>query len=152
MLDIDLQQYSDQLRVKTEGGKRLLWDAIRRKWLVLQPEELVRQLVLHYLLSEKKFNKNRIRLEKGLEVNTRAKRCDILVYDIDVTPWLLIECKAPQVDITDDVFRQVATYNLPLRVPYIMVTNGMEHFCCQITFEKNVDYVFLNDLPDYPHP
>lgn len=147
-LDLGLSSYAEQLRLKTEGGKRFLWDVIRSKWLVLQPEEMVRQLLLLYL-QEQGVSKNRVAVEHGLVVNGLRKRCDILVYDPAMAPWLLVECKAPQVRISQATFRQTAAYNLPLRVPYLLVCNGPEAYCCQLDWEQE-QFTFLAALPHYP--
>lgn len=149
MIDLNLMQYKDLLQVRKENGKTLLFDPLRRKWLVLQPEELVRQLIVQYLIREKNYNKTRIKLEKGLKVNTLSKRCDVLVYRPDLQPFLLVECKAPQVKITQDTFEQIARYNMPLRVPYLLVTNGLQSFCCAIDYEQR-DYEYLKEIPAFP--
>jgi hypothetical protein len=147
-LDLPLLQYQHLLQLKTEAGKRFIFDVIRRSWVVLQPEETVRQLILQYLLLDKQYNKNRIAVERGLEVNGLYKRCDVLVFDIHMQPFLLIECKAPHVPITQDTFRQIATYNLPLQVPYLAVTNGPVSFCCQMDYHKE-SFEFIDDIPGY---
>lgn len=146
-IHIDLLRYKDQLRVKREADKRYIFDRIRKKWLVLQPEEMVRQLVLEYLLQERGYNSNRISMERGLKVNTLDRRFDLLVYDKDIKPYLLIECKAPQVKISQSVFEQVSWYNSSLQVPYLMVTNGRENYCCWMDYETK-HYRFLDAVPD----
>lgn len=148
MIDLDLTAWESQLRLKQAAGGRYLWDPIRGKWLVLQPEEIVRQLMVLYLLGEKKYNKNRIRIEQGLKVNQLSKRCDILIYDREVQPWLLVECKSPKVPITQAVFEQIANYNLPLRVKYLVVTNGPATFCCEMDYRAE-SFRFLSSIPDY---
>ena len=146
-INIDLLRYKDQLRVKRQADKRLIFDRIRKKWLVLQPEEMVRQLILEYLLQERGYNSNRISMERGLKVNTLDRRFDLLVYDKEVKPYLLIECKAPQVKISQAVFEQVSWYNSSLQVPYLMVTNGRENYCCWMDY-KAKSYRFLDAVPD----
>ncbi|MCI4650341.1 type I restriction enzyme HsdR N-terminal domain-containing protein [Phaeodactylibacter sp.] len=146
-IHIDLLRYKDQLRVKRQADKRFIFDRIRKKWLVLQPEEMVRQLVLEYLLQERGYNSNRISMERGLKVNTLDRRFDLLVYDKEVKPYLLIECKAPQVKISQAVFEQVSWYNSSLQVPYLMVTNGRENYCCWMDYEAK-SYRFLDVVPD----
>ncbi|KGE85334.1 type I restriction enzyme HsdR N-terminal domain-containing protein [Phaeodactylibacter xiamenensis] len=146
-INIDLLRYKDQLRVKRQADKRLIFDRIRKKWLVLQPEEMVRQLILEYLLQERGYNSNRISMERGLKVNTLDRRFDLLVYDKEVKPYLLIECKAPQVKISQAVFEQVSWYNSSLQVPYLMVTNGRENYCCWMDYEAK-SYRFLDAVPD----
>lgn len=147
MIDLNLMPYKEHLRIKRENGARKIWDPIRKKWLVLQPEELVRQLLLQYLLVKKGYNHNRIRMEKGLQVNTLDKRCDLLVFDAQVQPWLLAECKAPHIHVGQEVFEQAAWYNTALLVPYLLVTNGMQTYCCAIDYETRT-YTFLQEVPD----
>ncbi len=147
-IDLGLMRFKDLLKIKRENGKRLIFDPIRRKWLVLQPEEMIRQLVLHFLLEEKHYNIARINLEKGLKVNDLGKRFDLLVYDQGLQPFLLVECKAPQVAINQDVFRQASWYNLPLKVRYLLVTNGIDAYCCALDYE-NQRHEFLEEVPDF---
>lgn len=148
-MQLNLPDYQSFIKVKREEGKRWVWDAIRGKWLVLLPEELVRQLLVHYLMTELGVKKNRIAIEKGLSVNSLKKRCDILIYDQAMNPWLLVECKAPKVPLKQTVFRQIAMYNMPLQVPYLLVCNGPEAYCCAIDF-SNKDFTFLSEVPLYP--
>lgn len=141
-------EYKDRLKVKTEGGKRYIWDFIRKKYLVLAPEEMVRQLVIHWLIESEGVCKNRIAIEKQLMVNDRKKRCDILVYGTDMCPFLLVECKAPDVPLTEQTFRQIAWYNMPLKVPFLMVTNGAQSYICTMDYEEET-FKFISKLPDY---
>lgn len=140
--------FQDRLQLKTEGGRRWLFDPIRRKWVVLQPEEMVRQLLIHFLIESKGYKKNRVTVERAIEVNGLSKRCDILVYDNDMAPFMLVECKAPQVPVNQAVFRQIATYNLPLQVPYLLVSNGPTSYCCKMLYDRE-DYIFLEEIPEF---
>lgn len=149
MIALDLISYQSRLQVKKQATQSLIFDCIRKKWLVLQPEELVRQLLIQYLLSEKSYPKNRFALEKGLIINELGKRYDVLIYDQDLKPFLLAECKAPQVPLTDAAFRQIANYNMALQVPYLLVTNGIQTFCCKMDYENN-SYEFILDIPALP--
>ncbi len=146
-LDLDLLRYKDQLRIRREDGKRFIFDPVRKKWLVLQPEEMVRQLVLCYLLEERGYRKTRLSMERGLQVNTLQRRFDLLAYDAQVAPFLLIECKAPQVKIGPAVFEQAAWYNTQLQVPYLMVTNGMDTYCCAMDYDQR-KFNFLEAIPE----
>ena len=148
-LDLPLLDLQGSLQTRHAGGQRQVFDPIRRKWLVLAPEELVRQLLLLYLIQEKGYSPNRIGVEKMLVVNTLTRRCDILVYAGDMAPWMLIECKAPAVPISQATFDQVARYNLPLRVPYLAVSNGRETYCCAMDYERS-SYAFLDLFPGFP--
>jgi hypothetical protein len=132
LLNIPFTDFINQLNIKTEDGKKYIWDEIRKKWYVLQPEEFVRQLVIKYLIDVQKFNKNKIQVEKGLVINELEKRFDILVYDNDFNPYLLIECKRPEIKVDQKVLDQISVYNIALKVPYLLVTNGPESYCCKV--------------------
>lgn len=147
-LDLDLLQYQTRLVIKTIDGKRHIWDPIRKKNLVLTPEEHVRQLVVCYFLEHKNVSKNRIALERALKVNKMTKRWDLLIYEQHLSPWLLVECKAPDVNISQAVFEQISIYNLQLRVPYLMVTNGRHTYCCEMDY-KGETFKFLETVPDF---
>lgn len=148
IIDLSLSDYQSYLKIKQQSGKRYIWDEIRSKWLVLQPEELVRQLLIQYLLLKHKVSRNRIAIERGIKVNQLQKRCDILIYDQEMSPWLLIECKAPSLKLNQAVFRQIATYNMPLQVPFLLVCNGPDTYCCAIDFAEQT-FSFLDHLPAY---
>ena len=149
LLHIDFLQYKDQLKIKQIDAQPHLYDPIRKKFLRLSPEELVRQLLLHYLINELNYNKQRISLERQLMVNERERRFDVLVYRTDMEPFLLVECKAPNVPLQQSTFEQVVQYNLPLQVPYLLITNGIRSYCCMIDYLSR-DYQFLDQLPLYP--
>ncbi len=142
-IDLQLHRFQNQLKIKNKASKRYIWDVIRSKWLVLQPEEMVRQLLVHYLMEDLGVNKNRIAIEKGLVFNTLQRRSDVIIYDQNLTPSLLIECKAPAVRLNQAVFEQIARYNMTLKVPYILVCNGPDAYCCKINFEKQ-SFEFLD--------
>jgi type I site-specific restriction endonuclease len=146
MAELDLS--SLDLRIKTEGNIRMIFDRIRKKYLVLTPEEWVRQHYIEYLLVEKKVPAGLVGIENGLKVNRLAKRADIIVYDKAGAPLLLVECKAGTVKIDSRVFEQIGRYNHSLRVKYLVVTNGMVHYCCRIDHE-NKSYEFLQEVPVY---
>nr|WP_256534144.1 type I restriction enzyme HsdR N-terminal domain-containing protein [Lewinella sp. JB7] len=126
----------------------MVFDDVRKKWLVLQPEEFVRQLLLHFLIGDMKYNRNRITVERGVRVNDDPRRTDILVFDRDMRPFLLVECKAPRVPLSTDTFRQAAHYNGPLRVPYLMISNGRESYVAAIDYAAE-DYRFLPSVPEW---
>lgn len=116
--------------------------------MVLTPEEWVRQHVVQYLLIEKQYPKSLINIEKVLKVNGLTKRYDIVVFNTDGSIFLLVECKAPEVKISQLTFDQIARYNMTMKAQYLMVTNGQNHYFCQMDFE-NEQYVFLSELPAY---
>lgn len=149
LIELPLLDMQKDLKTRTQEGRRQVFDAIRRKWLVLQPEEHVRQLLLLYLVHQLGYSPIHIGIEKKLVVNTLTRRCDILVYSAEMAPWMLIECKAPAVPITQATFDQVARYNMPLQVPFLTVTNGLQTFCCALDYEQS-SYTFLDTLPEFP--
>ena len=137
-----------EFKIKKENKNNIIFDEIRKKWIILTPEEWVRQHVVHFLLKEKNYPISLIAVEKQLKINTRIKRTDIVVYNKQGTPELLIECKAPSVKITQTTFDQIARYNLTANSNYLMVTNGLAHYFCQIDSTKEA-YIFLEDIPSY---
>ena len=114
----------------------------------LDPEEWVRQNLIQFLHLEKKYPTSLMAVEKGLTVNGLRKRFDILCYNNDSKPLLLVECKAPSVKISQSAFDQISIYNLQFKVPFLLVSNGLEHFCCQLDYQNN-SYSFLSEIPDY---
>lgn len=115
---------------------------------MLQPEEWVRQHVVRFLLENKKYPKSLVNVEKLLEVNTQRKRYDVVVYNSNGSIELLVECKRPNVAITQHSFDQIAQYNLTLKANYLMVTNGLNHYFCQLDY-NNEKYIFLQDIPQF---
>jgi hypothetical protein len=143
LVPLNLPSYP--FKVVEKEGKYFIFDNIRKKELVLSPEEWVRQHFVQYLINSYGVSKNHISLEKGLKLNDRQKRSDILVYNDLGNAILLIECKAPSVKITQDVFDQVARYNMVYKVKYLAVTNGLEHYFCEIDHECQ-SYKFIEEL------
>jgi len=144
MQELNFPKYS--FRFKSSENKLAVFDEIRKKFILLTPEEWVRQNVVQFLLREKKYPKSLINVEKVIKINDLVKRYDIVVYNPDGSIFLLVECKAPSIKITQDTFDQIARYNLALRAEHLMVTNGLNHYFCKIDFE-NEKYVFLKELP-----
>lgn len=135
-------------RFRNTGNRVAVFDEIRKKFIVLTPEEWVRQHVVHYLMQEKKYPKSLINVEKLLSVNGLTKRYDVVVFNPDGSIFLLVECKAPQVKITQSVFDQIARYNLTMQSELLMVTNGHHHYFCKMDY-PNERYIFLENLPEY---
>lgn len=135
-------------RFKNSENKASVFDVIRKKFVILQPEEWVRQHCIHYLIDYKKIPKSLINIEKKIEVNGLTKRYDIVVFKPNGYINLIVECKAPNINIGQSTFDQIAQYNLQLRANYLMVTNGINHYYCQMDFE-NERYIFLKDIPNY---
>lgn len=135
-------------RIKEEDKRTKIFDEIRRQYYVLTPEEWVRQHLVQYLISEKAFPKNLIALEKGLKLNGLQKRMDVLVYDRFGSPLLMVECKAPTVKIDQSVFEQIGRYNIQMKLPYLLVSNGLEHFCAKVDYHHS-KISFLESIPQY---
>ena len=146
MQKLNFPTYS--FRFKNSENKVAIFDEIRKKFIILTPEEWVRQHVVQYLVQDKNYPKSYINVEKLIKVNDLSKRYDIIVYHPNGTIDLLIECKAPEVTITQQTFDQIARYNLVMNAKYLMVSNGLNHYFCQMDFE-NEKYIFLKELPEF---
>jgi hypothetical protein len=143
---LQFPQYPFKLRGNT--GSEEIWDEVRRKWVVCTPEEWVRQHCVRYLIEELGYPPGLLSVEKGLKVNGLSRRTDVVVYSRKQEPLLIVECKAPEVALSQSTFDQVARYNLTLRVPYLLITNGLNHYCCRVDFASN-SYSFLQSIPHY---
>ena len=146
MEKLNLPQYP--IKIKEEEGKHFIFDSIRKKYLVLTPEEWVRQNFVKYLIQEKAYPASLIAIEKGLKLNELQKRADAVIYNNNGLPIVLIEFKAPSIKITQDTFEQIGRYNSIFKVPYLIVSNGLEHFCAKIDFKQN-SFEFLEGVPNY---
>lgn len=143
---LNLPSYS--FRTRQDADKTFIFDEIRKKFLVLTQEEWVRQNFIRYLIVEKSFPSSLMVIERGLKVNQNPFRADLLVYGRMGAPLLVVEFKAPPVKITQAAFDQIARYNMRFRVPYVIVSNGLNHYCCQIDFQAE-SYVFLKEIPAF---
>lgn len=143
---LNLPEYSFKFR--EYNGREQIFDKFRKKYISLTPEEWVRQNFLSWLCDEKKFPHALVSVEKTIELNELKKRYDAVVYSNTHQPLMLIEFKAPEIKISQKVFEQAARYNLILKVPYLMVSNGINHYCCRINF-KNSQIVFLKEIPEF---
>lgn len=137
-----------KFKIKSTENKYFIFDIVRKKYIVLTPEEWVRQHIVHYLIFKKKYPISLIAVEKQLTINTLNKRTDIVVYSSNGKPHIIVECKASNIKINQEVFNQIARYNLKLNANYLMVSNGLEHYYCKIDSE-NEKYNFLKELPHY---
>ncbi len=146
MQQLNLPTY--QFKIKNSENKQLIFDKIRKKYMVLTPEEWVRQNYVEYLLIEKKYPISLIAVEKQVVVNKLKKRFDILIFNKQGAHNVIIECKSPKIKISQDTFDQIARYNLQLNANYLIVTNGLEHFYCTLDI-KNQKYNFIKEIPDY---
>ena len=143
---LNLPQYS--FRTREQSEKKLIFDGFRRKWVALTPEEWVRQNFARYLTEVKLYPASLVAIERSLKINQRDFRTDIVVFSQKGNPLVVVECKAPDVKISQHVFDQIARYNLDLRVSYLIVTNGMAHYCCKFD-PQLLTYTFLPEIPDY---
>lgn len=137
-----------EVKVKKSGGKVFIFDSVRRKYVVLTPEEWVRQHLINYLINHRFYPKPLFRIEGSLTYNSLQKRSDILIYDREGKPWMIIECKANSVKLTQRAFNQAAIYNMTVGATYVAVSNGMVHFCC-LAPRQGVDPEFLEEFPDF---
>jgi len=135
-------------RFKNSENKVHIFDTIRKKFVVLQPEEWVRQNVVQFLIHEKKYPKSLINVEKQLTINNLKKRYDIVIFDSLGNITLLVECKSPKITVNQETFDQIAKYNMQLKAEFLMVTNGLQHFYCKMDFSKE-KYSFLEQIPDF---
>lgn len=137
-----------EYRFKSTENKISIFDVIRKKFIILQPEEWVRQHCVHYLINEKNYPKSLINVEKELNINGLKKRYDIVIFNPDGSILLIVECKSHDITINQNTFDQIARYNLALDAEFLMVTNGINHYYCQMDTEAE-RYQFLRDIPNY---
>lgn len=135
-------------KITKSGANYLIFDAIRRKYVVLTPEEWVRQHFVHYLINTLSYPKSLISIERGTNYNKLQKRSDLCVYNQEGRPHLLVECKATHVPITQEVVKQVSVYNQTLQAQFVAITNGLEHFCWQVDFGTR-QFKPLQEIPAY---
>jgi hypothetical protein len=146
MIKLNFPDY--QYSIKSKENKSYIFDPIRKKWLVLNPEEWVRQNCVQFLINEKKIPIGLLQVEKKIEVFNTVKRYDLVVFNTEKKISLLVECKSPSVKITQEAFDQIARYNTVIQSEYLMLTNGLDHFYYQMDFKKK-KYIYLTDLPTY---
>jgi len=143
---LNLPEYKLKYK-ETEKGLSV-FDIIRKKYILLTPEEYVRQQFIHYLIQEKKYPKGLLAVERQLKIYKLTKRTDIVLHDKNGNISVIVECKAPKVKISQDVFDQIARYNMNFKAKLLIVTNGLSHYCCLPNYENN-SYEFLTDIPNY---
>ena len=142
-------RFSDyDFKIKKEGTKSLIYDIVRRKFVTITPEEWVRQHLVHYMIFELDYPKALVAVEMPLLYNNMKRRSDIVVFDREGKPSLIVECKAPDVKLSQKAFDQIARYNMTLKVGYLVVSNGHDTFCCSIDHNANA-YRFLDSIPAY---
>ncbi len=146
MQKLNFPPYS--FRFKNSENKIAVFDDQRKKFVILTPEEWVRQHCVQFLKNQKNFPASLINVEKQLKIAGLTKRYDIVIFNSDGSIQLIVECKAPSVKITQETFDQIARYNLSLQADYLMVTNGLQHYYCQMDYEAE-NYNFLTEIPEY---
>lgn len=146
LLSLNLPTF--EVKVKEKDGKHVIFDPVRRKFVALTPEEWVRQHFVNYLIHYKDYPVELLANEVSLKLNGTSKRCDTVLYDRYLTPQMIVEYKSPTVEITNAVFDQITRYNMAMHVRYLVVSNGISHFCCRMDYEKQT-YTFLKEIPAY---
>ena len=146
MQKLNLPIYS--IKLKKEGNKTLIFDPIRKKHIVLTPEEWVRQNFIQFLIEEKNYPPSLMAIEMGIDLLNTKKRCDIVLYNTKGFPHMIVECKAPSIKISQDTFDQIARYNITLKTDLLVVTNGLQHYVCMMD-HQNQRYHFLKEIPNY---
>ncbi len=146
MLNLNLPPFN--INVKKTDGKLSVWDPLRRKFVALTPEEWVRQHFVNFLLTEKGYPSALVANEIQINLNNQKRRCDSVIYDRKLTPLMIVEYKAPDVNITQSVFDQIVRYNIVLKVKYLIVSNGLNHFCCEMNYVDQT-FCYLPDIPLY---
>lgn len=146
MLSLNLPAY--ETKIAESEGKQQIFDILRKSYVALTPEEWVRQHFIHYLINSKNYPAQLMGNEVPITLNGTKRRCDTVVYDKTLTPRMIIEYKAPDVRITKEVFAQISRYNLILKVDYLIVSNGIQHYCCKMDYDNNC-FVFLCEIPEY---
>jgi len=137
-----------ETKIVRRGGKKLIFDILRKRYVTLTPEEWVRQHFIHFLVSYKGYPSGLLANEILLNLNGTRKRCDTVLYRKDLSANMIIEYKSPEIEITQAVFDQITRYNFVLKVDYLIITNGINHYCCKMDY-PNQKYYFLKDIPDY---
>ena len=146
MLPLNLPSYP--IKMQQRDGKNVIFDSLRKKFVALTPEEWVRQHFVHYLTDVKGYPTGLLANEVQLDLNGTRKRCDTVLYNKDLSARMIVEYKAPHVEITQAVFDQITRYNMVLKVEYLIVSNGLQHYCCRIDY-TTMRYSFLPEIPDY---
>lgn len=146
MQELNFPQYDFQMR--ESDGKKEIFDSIRKKFLKLTPEEWVRQHIIKFLNTEFSYPLSLMSVEKGLKLNDMQKRTDVVVYNRNAKPLMVVECKAPGVKLSQDTFDQAARYNLKINAKYILITNGLKHYICLVNKEEN-KIQFLKKIPKF---
>ena len=148
MVELNLPEYEFKVKKREDGSSWVIWDRLRDRWVALTPEEWVRQHFVEWLITDKAFPAALMGNEVSLRQNGIARRCDTVIADRTGQPLVIVEYKAPSINITQKTFDQIVRYNMVLHARYLIVSNGLNHYCCQIDYEKNT-YRFLEEIPCY---
>ena len=146
MLPLNLPSFP--FKLQQQNGKNVIFDALRKKYVALTPEEWVRQQFIRFLTDYKGYPKGLLANEVQLVLNGTKKRCDTVLFNKDLSARMIVEYKAPHIEITQAVFDQITRYNMVLKVDYLIVSNGINHYCCRIDY-NTMSYTFLPEIPDY---
>ena len=146
MLALNLPTF--EIKIKDEGAKKTIFDILRRKYVALTPEEWVRQHFVHFLIEHRGYPQALLANEVEISLNGTSKRCDTVLYNRDLSARMIVEYKAPEIKITQKVFDQITRYNMVLHVDYLIVSNGIDHYCCKMDYANNT-YSFLEQIPLY---
>jgi len=146
MNDLNLPPFA--VRLREQDGKREIFDFLRRRYVALTPEEWVRQHFVHFLVEQKGYPRGLLANELELRIGQKKLRCDTVLYNKVLQPQMIIEYKKPEVSITQRVFNQITVYNMLLHVDYLVVSNGLQHYCCRMDYEHQ-SYEFLSDIPNF---
>ena len=146
MLPLNLPSFP--FKLQQQNGKNVIFDALRKKYVALTPEEWVRQHFIRFLTDYKGYPKGLLANEVQLVLNGTKKRCDTVLFNKDLSARMIVEYKAPHIEITQAVFDQITRYNMVLKVEYLIVSNGIHHYCCRIDYQT-MKYTFLPDIPAY---
>lgn len=145
-IQLSLERFVSRLDIRQREHKSYIFDPIRKKEIILQPEEWVRQLFISYLIEEKKIGPKLIAIEKSLELHGLKKRSDIVVYNQKGIPCMIIECKSHKEPLNQRVFDQASRYNIALKLPYLVITNGISCMLVRVDFDSG-EYFFLDEIP-----
>lgn len=143
---LNLPQY--KINVSNRNGRTVIFDDLRRKFVSLTPEEWVRQHFIHFLIEHKGYPKELLANEVEIMCGQKRLRCDSVLYDKSMQPQMIIEYKAPEIALTQKTLNQISAYNMLMKVDYLIISNGMQHFCCKTDYE-NRKFVLLKDIPSY---
>lgn len=146
-VELNLPEYAAKTR--TANGKEQIYDILRKRFVALTPEEWVRQHFINYLINFKNYPSALMANEIQITLNGMTRRCDTVVFSHDMHAKIIIEYKRPSIEISHKVFEQISRYNLVMKVDYLIISNGLQHYCCEMNYDKQ-EPIFLTEIPDFP--